>query len=351
MAKNLEEKLSGCACNYKTSYSSYNSYKIADKKILAPQIKEFLLYTPEIAEKARAGQFVILRIDEEGERIPLTIADYDASKGTTTIVFQEVGKTTKQLGMLEKDETILDVVGPLGKSSHIEKLESVVMIGGGVGIAPIYPIAKSMHDIGNKVISIIGARNKELLIWEDKMKSVSDEIYVTTDDGSYGQKGFVSQALESLIKKSEQENKKIDIVYAIGPVVMMRAVCNTTKPYNLKTIISLNPIMVDGTGMCGSCRVEVGGLTKFVCVDGPEFNGHEVNFEQLLARQQAYLDEEKAADKIAAKTAKKKGKIEAKCEEIESKEEYGPFKEEEKLPLYEAIEELERRNKNRNKNG
>lgn len=264
---------------------------ILEKKVLAPSIYEFVLEAPDVARKAEAGQFVVLRINEKGERIPLTIADYDRRAGTITIVFQEVGKTTKQLGQLKKGDTITNFIGPLGKPSPVMEKGTVVCIGGGMGIAPIYPIAAALKNKGNRVVSIIGARNRELLIWEERMRKVSDELHITTDDGSYGRQGFVSDELRDLMDKVS----KIDLVFAIGPVVMMRAVCEVTRPCKLKTLVSLNPIMVDATGMCGCCRVSVGEETKFACVDGPDFDGHKVNFEELIARQRIYLKEEKIA--------------------------------------------------------
>ena len=264
-------------------------YKILNKQNLAPSIKEFLISSPEIARKAQPGQFVVVKIDERGERIPLTIADYEREKGTITIVVQEAGKTTCQLGGLNSGDTLSDVIGPLGIPTHIENRGTIVCVGGGVGIAPVYPVARGFKEIGNRVISIIGARTRELVIWEGKIASVSDEVYITTDDGSYGRKGFVSDELQRLIKGK----KEFALVFAVGPTLMMRAVSEVTRPYKLRTIVSLNPIMVDATGMCGACRVSVGGKTKFVCVDGPDFDGHQVDFDQLLSRQRIYLQEEK----------------------------------------------------------
>jgi len=268
--------------------------KILRKVELAPAIKLFEVEVPLIAEKALPGHFVVVRACEEGERIPLTIADTQKDRGTITIIFQEVGTSTKKLGLLAEGDEIIDVIGPLGKPSHIDKFGTVVAIGGGVGIPPVYPITRAMKQAGNKVISIIGARTKELLILEDEMRKVSDELCVTTDDGSYGRKGFVSDELQSLIN----QGRKIDRVIAIGPTIMMKVVCDVTRPYNIKTIVSLNPIMVDGTGMCGACRVEIGGETKFTCVDGPEFDGHEVNFDLLMKRQRIYLKEEEESLKL-----------------------------------------------------
>ncbi|HHO75907.1 MAG TPA: sulfide/dihydroorotate dehydrogenase-like FAD/NAD-binding protein [Deltaproteobacteria bacterium] len=266
------------------------SAKILEKEQLSENVFRLVLDAPKIAKKRKAGQFVVLRIHEEGERIPLTIADANADKGTLTIIFQTVGKSTNHLSELNVGEELLDLVGPLGKPTHVEKIGTVACIGGGVGVAPVYPITEAMKNAGNHIISIIGARDKSLIIMEDDMKAVSDEIVVTTDDGSYGFHGFVSQALE---EKYLLQDKKIDLVVAIGPVPMMRAVCDVTKKYNVPTVVSLNSIMVDATGMCGACRVSVGGKTRFVCVDGPEFDGHQVDFRELIDRQRIYLKEEK----------------------------------------------------------
>lgn len=270
-------------------------YKIVRKEVLSPTIKLFEVEAPLVARKAEAGQFIILRIDEQGERIPLTIADFDREKKTITIIFQEVGKTTLQLGKLEVGDTILDFVGPLGQPSHIEKLGTVVCIGGGVGIAPVFPITRELKNAGNEVLSIIGARNKDLLFWEDEMRAVSTDLQVATDDGSYGQKGFVTDLLNKII----EEKGKVDLVVAIGPLPMMRAVSEVTRPHGIKTIVSLNSIMVDGTGMCGACRVTVGNETKFACVDGPEFDGHLVDFAEQMRRAQIFKDEEKRAQAAA----------------------------------------------------
>jgi ferredoxin--NADP+ reductase len=269
-------------------------FPIVDARLLAASVKQFKVAAPEIAKKRKPGQFVVLRTHEEGERIPLTIADADPSAGTITLIFQEVGKSTMQLGRLRAGDSILDLIGPLGRPTHIENFGTVVCIGGGIGIAPVYPIAKGMREAGNKVISIIGARTKDLLILEEEMAKVSHVLKVSTDDGSYGYHGFVSDVLQDVI----DEGNPIHLVVAIGPVPMMRVVCNVTRSRNLKTVVSLNPIMVDATGMCGACRVSVGGRTRFVCVDGPEFDGHEVNFAELVKRQRAYLDQEQQAAKM-----------------------------------------------------
>lgn len=266
-------------------------FKIIEKHCYSPGVYKIVIETPLIARKRQAGQFVVLRIDEPGERFPLTICDADPDKGTLSLVFQAVGKSSTQLGDLSVGDSIQDVVGPLGKPTHIENYGTVVCIGGGIGIAPVYPIAQAMHQAGNKVISIIGARTKELIILEDEMRKVSDELIVGTDDGSYGRKGFTSDLLKEVIDRGS----RIDLVLTIGPVPMMKVICNVTRPHNLKTVVSLNPIMLDATGMCGACRVTVGGETKFTCVDGPEFDGHQVDFDELTRRMKVYLDKEKVA--------------------------------------------------------
>jgi len=266
-------------------------FTIVKKVNLSHDVHWLEVDAPYIARKARPGQFVILRVGGMGERIPLTIADNDPDAGTITLVFQEVGKSTMIMGGLKQGDKLDDVVGPLGLPSHIEKLGLVVCVGGGIGIAPIHPVARGYKEAGNNVISILGARSKELLIMEDEMVKASTEVKVCTDDGSYGQKGFVTNVLEDLIK----EGSPIALVVAIGPVPMMQAVSKLTKPYGIKTVVSLNPIMVDGTGMCGACRVTVGGEVKFACVDGPDFDGHEVDFGELRLRQRMYLSEERDA--------------------------------------------------------
>ena len=271
-------------------------YKIIKKERLTEDIDRFYIKAPLIAEKARAGQFVVIRVNEEGERIPLTIADYDRKKGLISLVSMRVGKTTTLLSSLKQGDSIQDVVGPLGNASEIEKFGRVICIGGGVGIAPILPIARELKRAGNYIISIIGARSRNLLILKEEMKDTSDELYICSDDGSIGYHGFVSSFLKEYLDKdlSNKTDKKISIarVVAIGPAQMMAAVTEVTRPYDIKTIVSLNSIMVDGTGMCGACRVEVGGKTKFVCVDGPEFDAHQVNFGLLLSRQKIYCDDE-----------------------------------------------------------
>ena len=270
-------------------------YEIVEKKVLSETVKLMKIKAPLVAKKAKAGQFIILRIDEKGERIPLTIADFDRKKGTITIIFMEVGKTTKQLGTLNVGDSIVNFAGPLGVPSEVKKYGTVVMIGGGVGIAPLYPVVKALKGEKNHVISILGARNKSLLMLEKEIDAVSDELFIATDDGSKGHKGFVSDVLQKLI----DEKPRIDMVMAIGPVIMMKVVADLTRKYGIKTLVSLNPIMVDGTGMCGGCRVSVGGETKFACVDGPEFDGHLVDFKNLMLRNRRFVKEEEHACKIA----------------------------------------------------
>lgn len=274
-------------------------YKIVKKEKLVEDIDRFYLKAPLIARKAKAGQFVVIRVNEEGERIPLTIADYDRKKGIISIVSMRVGKTTSLLSSLKEGDSILDVVGPLGNASEIENFGRVICVGGGVGVASIFPIARELKKTGNYVISIIGARSKDLLILKEDMGDTSDELYICSDDGSIGYHGFVSNFLKEYLEKNltgnadKKKDKRITRIIAIGPALMMASVAEVTKPFNIKTIVSLNSIMVDGTGMCGACRVEVGGKTKFVCVDGPEFDGHQVNFDLLLSRQKTYCDHEK----------------------------------------------------------
>jgi len=267
------------------------THRIIEHEWLGPSTCRIVVTAPDIARVRQAGQFVILRINEKGERFPLTICDADPMQGTLSLVFQTVGKSTYHLARLRVSDTIQDITGPLGQPSRIQKYGTVVCIGGGIGIAPIYPIAAAMKSVGNRVISIIGARTKELLILESDMRKISDALRVCTDDGSYARKGFTSDLLKELIA----EGVKIDLVVAIGPVPMMKVIADITRDQTIGTIVSLNPIMVDGTGMCGCCRVSVGGDTKFACVDGPEFDGHEVNFEELMHRLRTYLPQEKIA--------------------------------------------------------
>lgn len=264
--------------------------KIVLKKELGENVVLFQIDAPKIAKKRKAGQFVILRINDQGERIPLTIADSDPEKGTITLIIQGLGKTTKQLNSMKEGESIRDIAGPLGTPTHIEKFGTCAVVGGGIGTAVALPVAKALKTEGNEVISILGARTKSLMILENEMREASNELLLCTDDGSYGTKGFVTQVLKELI-----DSRKIDFVLGIGPLPMMRAVAETTRPKGIKTLVSLNPIMIDGTGMCGGCRVTVGGKTKFVCVDGPEFDGHKVDFAELTKRLGAYKRYEKKA--------------------------------------------------------
>jgi ferredoxin--NADP+ reductase len=264
-------------------------YKIVRKEVLNPVVKLLEVEAPYIAKKAEPGQFIILRVNEDGERIPLTIADYDRQKGTVTIIFQEVGKTTKLLGELEQGDSILDFAGPLGIASHLEGYKKAAVIGGGLGTAIAYPQAKKLHELGTEVDVIAGFRNSSLIILEKELKAVSNRLFVTTDDGSNGNKGFVTDVLEKLIKEGNQ----YDLVVAIGPLIMMKMVSHLTKPYGIKTLVSMNSVMIDGTGMCGGCRVTVGGETRFACVDGPDFDGHKVDFDEAMRRQSMYKGQEK----------------------------------------------------------
>lgn len=263
-------------------------FKIIHAEFIAPGIKRFVLEAPRIARKQKPGQFVILRIHEEGERIPVTIENSDPERGSVSIVVQSAGKTTQMLNALNTGDSLLDVVGPLGKPSEIEKFGTVVVIGGGVGTAMAYPSAAAFKRAGNRVISIVGARNKELVILEDELRNVSDALLITTDDGSYAEKGFVTDKLRQLI----ENGTRIDLVLAIGPIVMMRAVAEMTRKENIRTVVSLNPIMIDGTGMCGGCRVLIDSKSAFACVDGPEFDAHRVNFDVLVQRNSMYRDAE-----------------------------------------------------------
>jgi NAD(P)H-flavin reductase len=265
--------------------------KVLERKEVTPDTVELRILNREIAKYCHPGQFVIVRGDEAGERIPLTIADFNREAGTITLVIQKVGDATIRLGDLKKDEQIRDIAGPLGHHTDITNFGTVVVIGGGLGIAPAYPIQRGMKEAGNRVISIIGARAKQLLFWEEKMRSCADDFYMTTDDGSAGEKGFATTVLKRLI----DSKVKLDRVIAIGPPIMMKAVADTTRGPGIKTVVSLNPIMVDGTGMCGGCRIDVGGKTKFACVDGPEFDAHETDFDLLMSRLATYKDVERKA--------------------------------------------------------
>jgi len=264
-------------------------YKILAKELLSPVIDYIRVEAPEIAKKAKAGQFVVIRVDEVGERIPLTLADWDSKEGSITLVSQQIGTSTFKLNSLKSGDKIMNLVGPLGLASEKENFGTVVCVAGGVGVAPVYPIARALKGAGNKVISIMGARNKDLLFWEERLKSVSDELIVTTDDGSYARKGLVTEPLKEILER----NKEVKRVISIGPAIMMKFCSLTTKPFGVKTIVSLNALMVDGTGMCGCCRISVADVTKFVCVDGPEFDAHKVDWDLLLKRQMGYCDEEK----------------------------------------------------------
>ncbi|RJS86044.1 sulfide/dihydroorotate dehydrogenase-like FAD/NAD-binding protein [Candidatus Bathyarchaeota archaeon] len=260
-------------------------------KELAPGIKRVVIRAPLIASKAKAGQFVILRVDEYGERFPLTIFDWNKSEGLITLIFQEVGVSTRKLGMLKAGDYVMDIVGPLGNPTEIKNYGTVAVIGGGVGTALTYTWVRALKAHGNYVVTILGARTESLLLLEDELRRLSDEVHISTDDGSKGFKGFTSE----LLKKLLEEGRRFDLVMAVGPVPMMRAVAEVTRPYGIKTIVSLNPIMVDGTGMCGACRVKVGGEIKFACVDGPEFDAHQIDFNQLMNRLRFYRDEEMKA--------------------------------------------------------
>ena len=267
-------------------------YRILEKQVLGPNVTKMVIDAPAVAKKAEPGQFIILRIDEKGERIPLTVADYDREAGTVTIIFQVVGKTTTQLNEMEAGESLMDFVGPLGVASHFsDDIKNVAVIGGGLGTAIAYPQAKKLFHMGVNVDAIIGFRNKDYIILEDEMRQNSTNLFVATDDGSNGNKGFVTDVL----KKRIEEGAKYDLVIAIGPLIMMKFVSQLTKEYGIKTIVSMNPIMIDGTGMCGGCRVTVGGKVKFACVDGPDFDGHEVDYDEAMRRQEMYKKEERAS--------------------------------------------------------
>ena len=261
-------------------------YKIVEKKALNPTVTKMVVEAPLIAKKAEPGQFIIFRATEDGERVPLTIADFDREQGTVTIIFQIVGRATMELNALSEGECICDFAGPLGTPSETEGLKKVCVVGGGVGCAIAYPIAKKLHNAGCCVHSVTGFRNRDLVILEDEFKAVSDEMKIMTDDGSYGEKGLVTAALEELITNGNE----YDEVIAIGQLIMMKFVCGVTKKYGIKTTVSMNPIMIDGTGMCGGCRLKVGGETKFACVDGPDFDGHEVDFDEAMSRGTMYRD-------------------------------------------------------------
>jgi ferredoxin--NADP+ reductase len=266
-------------------------YTIVGTEVLTPNSKLFRIQAPQIAKKAKAGQFVIIRLNERGERIPLTIADRDALEGTITLIVQAIGKTSRMMSELNSGDALADVVGPLGLPTEIEKYGTVVCVGGGFGMAAMFPIARALKEVGNKIIAVTGARNESLLLWEDRMREIADEVIITTDDGSKGRKGMVIEALNDVLT----DGRKVDLVVAIGPVIMMRAVSKMTEPFGVKTLVSLNPVMIDGTGMCGGCRVTVDHQPKFVCVHGPDFDGHKVNWDELMARLTFYQPEEKSA--------------------------------------------------------
>ena len=263
-------------------------YKILDKIELCPNQYELKIEAPYVTRNAQAGQFIIFRVETDGERVPITIADVDREKGILTVVFMAVGYSTKKLAQLEVGDEILDVVGPLGKPTEIEKYGTVVCVAGGYGAAPCYLISKAFHDAGNKVHMITGARTKDLLFWQDKMKTACTELHIATDDGTLGHKGFVTEVLADIMK-----NEKVDYVIAVGPMPMMRAVANLTREDGIKTDASMNPIMIDGTGMCGACRVTVGGEVKFACIDGPDFDAHKIDFDEVINRTRIYKDEER----------------------------------------------------------
>ena len=266
-------------------------YPIVKKRVLNETVTLMEIQAPLVARKAPPGQFIIFRIDEEGERVPLTIAGYDREKGTVTIIFQKVGYTTEKLDLLNEGDALLDFVGPLGEPSHTDGIRRAAVIGGGLGVAIAYPQAKALHDAGAEVDLIVGFRNEHLIILQDELNAACTELTVMTDDGSNGHKGFVTQALAEKLEKGTQ----YDVVIAIGPMPMMKAVCDLTKPYGVKTIVSMNPIMIDGTGMCGGCRITVGGETKFACVDGPDFDGHQVDWNEAMARSRMFRPEEARA--------------------------------------------------------
>lgn len=279
-------------------------YRIVKKEVLNPTVTRMVIDAPLIAKKAEPGQFIILRVDEKGERIPLTVADFDREAGTVTIIFQIVGATTEKLNHLEEGDCLQDFVGPLGRPSETEGLKKVAVVGGGVGCAIAYPVAKKLHELGAEVHSIVGFRNQDLVILEEEFQAVSDKFVMMTDDGSYGEKGLVTNALEKLIHQGET----YDEVIAIGPLVMMKFVTQLTKQHNIKTVVSMNPIMIDGTGMCGGCRLTVGGKTKFACVDGPDFDGFEVDFDEAMARGTIYRDFERHAYEETCNLFRKEGK-------------------------------------------
>ncbi len=269
-------------------------FQILEKNDLAAKVYRYVISAPNVAKKAKAGQFIILRLHDDGERIPITLADWNAAAGTITLYVQAIGKTTMLMSTLKAGDAIMDVVGPLGVPSHVEKGKTLVALGGGFGIAAIHPIVRAHKAIGNRTISIIGARTQELMLMEKEMRAISDEVRVATDDGSYGTKGFITTVLKQMLDAKEQ----MDVVLAIGPVIMMKTVADMTRPFKVSTLVSLNPIMMDGTGMCGACRVVVNDKMQFACVDGPEFDAHQVDFDLLMARQKMYSPQEKISLQI-----------------------------------------------------
>jgi len=276
-------------------------YEILNKEIIAPEVEVMQVSAPYIARHHKAGNFVVLRLHEKGERIPLTIADSDYEKGTITLLYQKIGRTTHEMGLLKKGDIIRDIAGPLGHATPIKKYGHCVLVAGGIGSATLFPILKALKAKKNRVSVILGARSKELIVWKDRFEQYADEVLLTTDDGSAGRKGLVTEELKDII-----ESSKVEIVIAVGPIRMMQAVAETTKPYEIKTLVSLNPVMVEGTGMCGACRVKIAGKTKFACIEGPEFDGHEVDFHELADRLGFYKEEEAEAMK-AFKKKKCKG--------------------------------------------
>ena len=264
-------------------------YRIVKKENYSPVTYMWEVEAPDVARMALPGHFVMVRMDERGERIPLTVADFDRQRGTVTVVIQAVGKSTREMMRLDEGDSILDFIGPLGEASHIRQRSKVVLVGGGLGVAPVYPQLRAFKELGSTTLSIIGFRTKSLVFWEEKFRAFSDELHIATDDGSYGHKGFVSQVLQVLL---DGQHRDAEEIVAIGPLPMMKACCDVTRPFGIRTMVSLNSIMVDGTGMCGSCRVTVGGKLKFACVDGPDFDGHLVDFDELMRRQRRFLREE-----------------------------------------------------------
>jgi NAD(P)H-flavin reductase len=265
------------------------SYRIVKKEVYSPVTYMWEVEAPDVARMAQPGHFVMVRMNERGERIPLTVADFDRQRGTVTVVVQAVGKSTQEMMRLDEGDSILDFIGPLGEASHIRRRSKVILVGGGLGVAPVYPQLRAFKGLGSTTLSIIGFRTKGLVFWEEKFRAYSDELHIATDDGSYGHKGFVSQVLQQLLEGPHRDSEE---VVAIGPLPMMKACCDVTRPFGVRTMVSLNSIMVDGTGMCGSCRVTIGGKLRFACVDGPDFDGHLVDFDELMRRQRRFLREE-----------------------------------------------------------